>query len=172
MKNNSGVKRKQDTVYHEESAKWPVLILGVVLVLAITPWVWTLSKINYAGSKSADISKYTALIQFASADIDAVKYALASRSTKQAIQKRSVTLIVPELVVIDEVKLGTLSPLQIKMNGIYWNPSNPLVGINSETYGVGDKVQGYVIVKIGKTAVHFKAKDGTIVVKDFYENLF
>jgi hypothetical protein len=36
---------------------------------------------------------------------------------------------------------------------------------------VGDVIQGYEIVHIGKTKVQFQAADGTIIMKDMYDNL-
>jgi len=164
----------QDTVYREESTKRSVAIAGVALTLLIVPLVGSISRINAAGLKSADISKYTTLIRTVDSDMRTVEKALANRLSGLESTERSVTLIIPELVIINEIKPDDERPtsLKIDLKGIYWNPSNPLVGINNETYRVGDKIQGYVIVKIGKTAVHFKAKDGTLVVKDFYENLF
>ena len=172
-KKPDGADIKQNVEYREESPKLPVVVLVATLVLVAAPLVWAILKIDAEGSKAADISKYTALIQTVGTDVGTVKAMLSSGSVDLDAKERKVTLIVPELVLVDEAKpADSLSPLKINMKGIYWNPTNPLVDIDNETYYVGDEIQGYTIVKIDKTAVHFKGKDGKIVVKDFYENLF
>lgn len=163
---------KRDAEYREESTKVPVFMMVVVLVLVSAPLVWAISSINTAGSKAADVSKYNTLVQTVGTDLKTVQTMLADGAAGVDIQDRTVTLIVPELVIVDEAKPGdALAPLKIELKGIYWSPTRPLADIDGETYYVGDSIQGYKIIKIGKTAVHFKAKDGRIVVKDFYEDL-
>lgn len=172
-KNPDRAAAKHDLEYREESLKLPVAALVVVLLLVAAPLVWTILKIDDEGAKAIDISKYNLLIQTVDSDVQTVNAILANEASGLESKERKVTLIVPELVLVDEMKPTDSSlPLKINLKGIYWSPSNPLVDIDGETYYVGDKIQGYTLVKIDKTAVHFKDKDGKIVVKKFYENLF
>jgi hypothetical protein len=91
---------------------------------------------------------------------------------RQAQQSQVVTLIVPEVVIVEEKKNPEkISPLKVNLDGIYWNAKNPLISIGDETYRVGDVIQGYEIVRINKTTVQFRAPDGSLIVKDMYENL-
>jgi len=72
-----------------------------------------------------------------------------------ADKKRTVTLIVPEIVIVEDRKNGSekQSSLNIVLDGIYWNPDSPLATIDGETYREGDIIQGYKIVEIGKRSV-------------------
>ena len=166
-----------DTPYAEESVKVPALITVVVLALIAAPLGYWIYQINTAGEKSTNVERFYGLVDAVEKNVltvtaminnDAEALAAINASRKEPV----VTLIVPEVVIVDEKKpaQGT-GPLKIEMDGIYWSSARPLVSINGETYGVGDVIQGYEITRIGKTSVQFQAPDGTIEVKDMYENL-
>lgn len=177
MEGNSIQKIVLGEVYSEESVKRPALITLAVLVLLTIPLgLWILS-INKEGAQSNDVGRYVALMEEVSIDVKTVAaLSMNDTDTLAAIDafrnNQSVTLIVPEIVIVEEEKTpNVISPLNIELSGIYWSPNNPLAGINGETYGVGEQIQGYEITRIEKTTVHFKANDGSIVVKDMDEIL-
>lgn len=164
--------------YREEDIRIPVMVTIVVLLVVAAPLVSWILKINKEGIRSTDITKYNNLIETVAGDVKTVDAMLRNDAAELAAitstrKAPSVTLIVPEVVIVEERanKRTEASPLKIHLEGIYWSPANPLVGIGGETYRVGDVIQGYEIVKIGKTSVQFQHGDGTIVVKDMYENL-
>ncbi len=157
--------------YREESAKIPFVVMAVLVLIIGGLLGWLIFKIDTEGTHAANVSKYDALIQTVFADTQDISIMLKDGSLGRVSRKRTITLIVPEVVLVDENESKAQSPLKIELKGIYWNPTRPLVDIDNKTYYVGDKVQGYTIVKINKTAVHFKSQDGGIVVKEFYENL-
>ena len=158
--------------YREESAKIPFVVMVLLVLLIGGSLGWMIFRIDTEGSLAVNVSKYNMLIQTVSSDMQDISTILKDDSVDMEERKHTVTLIVPEVVLVDERKPEEgPAPLKVDLKGIYWSPSNPLVDIDNETYYVGDVIQGYTIVKISKTAVHFKAKDGTLVVKDFYENL-
>ncbi len=156
-----------------------MVVTILVLVLVSAPLVFWITKINEEGTRSADVSKYTVLLDAVGSDLkrvdamlrnDADELAAINAATKQ----QKVTLIVPEVVIVEdrqEAPKKQQGQLKAKLEGIYWSASNPLAGINGETYRVGDKIQGYEIVRIGKTSVQFQAEDGTIVVLNMYDDL-
>jgi hypothetical protein len=163
--------------YAEESIKTPALITLVVLILIAAPLVYWQHNINRDGEKLTDISSFDTLVTLVASNTRTVNamlnndmeaLAAINASRKQPV----VTLIVPEVVILDEEKpVKGAGVLNVKLQGVYWNPARPLVGINGETYGVGDVIQGYEITRVDQTSVQFQAADGTIVVKDMYENL-
>ena len=163
--------------YREESVKVPALITMVVLLLISAPLIFWLTKINEKGLKLADISRYDNLVAMVESDTRAVSAILNNDAAELAAINAArkspvVTLIIPEVVIQDEKKPKEgVGPLNIDLEGVYWNSANPLVGIGGETYRSGDVIQGYEITHIGKTSVQFQAPDGTILVKDMYENL-
>ncbi len=161
--------------YREETAKLPVAItVAAVLLVGIPLAVW-IFRIDEAGKISADISKYETLVQTVDGDVQTVDAILDkdAEAINAADKKRTVTLIVPEIVIVEDRKNGSekQSSLNIALDGIYWNPDSPLATIDGETYREGDTIQGYTIIEIGKRSVRFKGKDGTIVEKDMYEDL-
>lgn len=166
-----------DAEYCEETVKVPLLTMVVVVLLISAPLVWMIMRINEAGTRATSVSEYSALVEIVNYDVTEVSSMLSGNSevvVKLDQGKPVVTLVVPELVLIDEGNIAPQAnlPLDVQLDAIYWHSVNPIVGIGKETYQIGDSFQGYEIVKIGKTDVHFKGKNGKIVVKDFYENLF
>ncbi len=158
--------------YREETLKLPLFITLVAAGLVAVPLAVWMFRINEEGFRSTDVTKYRALVETVSGDADAVS-AMLHRDEQTLVEMKTaapvVTLIVPEVVIVEK-KENT--PLNANLEGIYWSPSNPLVGIDGETYQVGDLVQGYKIIEIGKTSVRFKGPDGKTIVKDFYGDLF
>jgi hypothetical protein len=164
------------TAYKEESVKIPVAIAVLLVILISVPMVLWILKINDEGTRSADVTSYETLIRKVNQDVRTVRAYMSNdaaelESIRNSQKNMVVTLIVPEVVIIDEKKEQTIQPLKADLDGIYWSPSNPLVSINDETYRIGDIIQGYEIIKIDKTVVHFQASDGTIVLKDMYGDL-
>lgn len=173
----SNKKKDLSADYREETVKIPLLVTFVVLLLICAPLLWMILKINEEGAKSTSVAKYNALVEIVNFDVDTVDTMLSADSSLNDLSSDGkapvVTLIVPEVMLVDESSLssGAMTPLNIQLDAIYWSPANPIVGIGEETYRVGDSLQGYEIIEIGKTKVRFRARDGSIVVKDFYENL-
>ncbi|MDF7799997.1 hypothetical protein P4C99_11025 [Pontiellaceae bacterium B1224] len=163
--------------YKEESVKIPVAITMVLLLLVCTPLVLWIIKINDEGSRATDISQYNALVSKVNNDVRTVDAILRNdaeelEAIRSAQRTQVVTLIVPEVVIIEErAGAAKAKPLNISLDGIYWSPNNPLVSIGDETYRIGDVLQGYEIIGINKTTVQFQAADGTLIVKDMYEDL-
>lgn len=164
-----------DVQYREESALVPLAIAVVASLLILLPAIWMISLINREGKQGAVVTKYETLVQGVRGDVDVVDTILVEGGLESVLAGRSgkVRLIVPDVVLVDEVSEdpNAVKPLKIKLEGIYWSPTRPIVGIQGETYNVGDMIQGYEIVEIGKDDVHFKDKNGEVVVKGMYENL-
>lgn len=163
--------------YREETAKVPVAITLLTLILVAAPLVYWIYHINREGAKANDVSQYNVLVQAVANNVRTVDAMLRNDAEELAAinasaKKPVVTLIVPEVVIVEEQKVsGKQAPLKVKLDGISWTKTNPVAIIDGETYFVGDTVQGYEIVRIGKTSVQFQATDGTIVVMDMYEDL-
>lgn len=171
---------KQITVvqpYREESVKVPAAVTLAVLLLVAVPLVMWIMKINNEGSRSANVVRFNNLITEVSADVRAVRALLNNdaeelEAMRQAREAAVVTLIVPELVIVEEQ--GPNRPKErfdVSLDGIYWSAKNPLASINGQTCRVGDIIQGHEIVYIGKTTVRFQARDGSLVVKGIYDEL-
>lgn len=164
------------TPYKEESVRVPVIITIIILALIITPLVLWIMRIDDAGTRAANVSKFDSLIGSVQQDVRAVRAFLDNNTDeleamRNAQQEQVVTLIVPEVIIVDEQKEQRIDPLKVDLEGIYWSPNNPLVSINEETYRVGDIIQGYEIIQIGKMAVLFQSPDGTVIEKDMYGDL-
>ncbi len=165
-----------DADYCEESVKIPLAIAILAVVLVAAPFIYTVLKINDEGAQAAVVTKYNALVEAVLSDLGAANTMLHDDSGMASIKavggNSVVKLIVPEVVLVDAESQNPEDELNVELEAIYWSPSNPIAGINGETYHVGDTIQGYEIVEIGKTTVHFKGKSGKVIVKNFYENLF
>ncbi len=165
------------TPYREETIRIPVLITILAVALITVPLVMWILKINNEGTRSANVARFDSLIASVNKDVRTVRALLGNDAAELAAMRDArnaavVTLIVPEVVIVEENSRDqNIKPLQVEMDGIYWSPSKPLVSLNGDTYRVGDIIQGYEIISIGKTAVHFQAADGTEVVKDMYDDL-
>ena len=57
-----------------------------------------------------------------------------------------------------------LSNLNLKLEGIMWDPRDPYVIINDEILRVGDELEGVTILKIDKESVTFGHKEKTVVI--------
>ncbi len=163
--------------YQEESVKVPFFVTLVVLALVSAPIVYWMMKINDEGSRSANFSNYDALVEVVNNDVRMVDAMLRNDAEALSAIRSSrgapmVTLIVPDVVIVQEKRSGN-SPeaLKVTLEGIYWNPVTPLVGMNGETYRVGDVIQGYEITRIGKTSVQFQGPDGSIEKRGMYDGL-
>lgn len=165
-----------EKVYREESVKLPALIALVVLGVIAGPLVYWIFQINAAGEVASNTTHFNELVSAVNRDVrrvdtlfrnDAASLAAIDLSREEIM----VMLEVPEAVEIEPEPMAPAAPLSITLSGIYWNPESPLAGIDNETYGVGEVVKGYEIVRIEKTTVRFRASDGTIVEKDLYEDL-
>ncbi|MDF7808433.1 hypothetical protein P4E94_13345 [Pontiellaceae bacterium B12219] len=163
------------TPYKEESIKIPAGVTVVLLVLICIPLLLWILRINEEGARATNTAKYDAMVAKVQNDaqtVDALLRNDAAELEAMRAAKEAVTLIVPEIVIVEEKKEPEkIGALKVNIDGIYWSPKNPLVSIGDETYRIGDVVQGYEIVRINKTTVHFQAPDGTLVVQDMYEDL-
>lgn len=163
--------------YREESIKLPAAMAVVAMLLVGIPLATWIYRIDAAGKKLADVSKYEVLVEGVNGDVQTVNAVLSNDARLlEGINRdeaKKVTLIVPEVVIVENRKdqPKEQSPLKADLDGIYWNPANPLVTIDGETYRIGDIVQGYEIIEINKRSVRFKGQDGTVVEKDIYEGL-
>ncbi|VGO17543.1 hypothetical protein PDESU_06140 [Pontiella desulfatans] len=164
--------------YREESTRIPLVITLLLLLLTAAPMSYWIFRINQVGTVSTDVSNYDVLVNAVANNVKTVDAMLNNDAEALAAinansKKQVVTLIVPEVVIVEDrgMEPKEQRALEIELEGIYWSPANPLVGINGETYRMGDSIQGYEIVRIGKTAVQFQGADGNIVVMDMYENL-
>ncbi len=164
--------------YREETIKVPAIITVVILLLVTIPLVYSIFKINAAGVRATDVSQYTTLAATVSGNIQSVEDMLRNDAAALvAIQSAqtgaSVQFIGPEDVAEETGSLSFVSqsPLNVELEGIYWSPANPLVGIGGETYRVGDSIQGYEIYKISKMRVYFRGQTGDTVIKDMYGDI-
>ncbi|MBN2161378.1 MAG: hypothetical protein JXR25_00325 [Pontiellaceae bacterium] len=163
-----------DLRYEEVSLKLPLIILVLSLVLTGGPLAWGLVKVNEDGEASIGVSKYLTLADGAAKNIALVKNALQGRKEESQQVKDVVTLVVPEVVIVEAEKTEVKGPkpLDVEIHGIYFSRNMPLVDLDGQTYRVGDSVQGYRITKISETSVHFIGPDNKAVVRDMYEDLF
>ncbi|MDZ8119284.1 hypothetical protein [Pontiella agarivorans] len=174
---SASVRKIQMTApYKEETVTVPAVITALLIVMIAVPLVLWIIKINDAGTRAASRVKYEALIAEVENDSRMVNAFLSDNAAElEAIriarQAPVVTLIVPEVVIVDERENQTVQPLNVELDGIYWSVRNPLAGMNGEMYSVGDVIQGYEIVQIDKLSVRFIAPDGSPVVKEMYEDL-
>jgi len=163
--------------YKEESVKIPSMITLIIVALFSIPLVMWIIKINDEGTRAANVARYNTLISTVDQDARTVRALLDNdadelAAIRDARDSATVTLIVPEVVIVEEKTDGQqVMPLTVTLDGVYWSPKNPLASIDGETYRVGDIIQGYEIVSIGKTSVQFQSSSGIIVVKDLYEGL-
>lgn len=171
------LKGSSDT-YHEESIKVPVIITVVVLLLTSLPLTSWILNINREGTLAADVTNYQELIRRAADDVRVVDILMRNDNEALALIRQSsqildVDVIAPSVTITAKPKQKDRMAVQlnVKLEGIYWSAANPLVGINGETYGVGDVIQDHTIIEIGKTAVMFEGGDGIIIEKNIYEDL-
>ncbi len=168
---------KVSTPYKEESVKIPSAITLIIIVLLTVPLAMWIIKINDEGTRAANVARYNTLIATVDHDVRTVRALLGNdaeelAAIREARKTATVTLIVPEVVILEQKTDGqNVAPLKVTLDGVYWSPSNPLASIDGETYRVGDVIQGYEIVRIDKTSVQFQSSDGTIVKKDMYDDL-
>ncbi|NNJ69984.1 MAG: hypothetical protein HKP10_01695 [Kiritimatiellales bacterium] len=164
--------------YREETIKVPAIITVVILLLVAVPLIYGIFQINKEGLRQTDVTQYTTLAATVSGNIQAVEDMLRNDATAlaaiQTVQKNtSVRFIGPEDAdeEIENLTFVGQSPLNVELEGIYWSPAKPLVGIGGETYRIGDSIQGYEIYKISKTRVYFRGQTGDTVIKDMYGDI-
>ncbi|QBG46123.1 hypothetical protein EGM51_01355 [Verrucomicrobia bacterium S94] len=167
----------ENAPYKEETIKVPVVLAVLLVVLIAVPLVLWIIRINEAGTRAASGARYDALIAEVNQGIRTVNAFLTDNEEElaaiRAARERSVvTLVVPEVVMMEEQQNRTIPPLDVELKGIYWRAREPLAGINGELYGVGDVIQGYEIVQIDELSVRFRGPDGTLVVKEIYDGPF
>lgn len=165
--------------YHETTLMLPMILLVASLLLIGVPLGVLGYRIDEVGGRGLDLFKYKALEKTVSADMQAVKFILNADNKESviidsSIKNKLITLVIPEVVIVEQVSKasGTKTPsLEVDLGGIYWNPNTPLATIDGETRQVGDQVQGYEVVWIGKTKVRFRGQDGSFVEKGMYDDL-
>ena len=162
-----------EAVYCEETVRVPFVVMLLLVVLVVVPSGWLIRRENAVGVHSTDVAEGKALARSVMDNLKALDSLMVGDGDQMG-PSEIVTLIVPEILIVDASKptQPEQAVLSVELKGIYWNPTHPLADIDGETVSVGDEVaNGYIIVKIGKTSVHFKGKDGKIVVKNMYEGL-
>lgn len=165
-------------VYAEESPRLPALFALALTLLVAALLAYWIVQVNRQGRRDTNLAAYRQLVQAMQADateVDAIlRNDAEALSGLAANRKRVATLIVPEVVIVDEPKPAEpagAKAFEAEITGIYWNPSQPLVGIGGETYRVGERVDGYEIVRIGKSKVQLQSEDGTLVIKDMDDDV-
>jgi len=163
--------------YHEERFVFPIgITLFVVILLGVLLGLWGRWD-DQAVMMQADLAEYEFVEQSVSVDLQSIQSmrqhdASTIEDIHAAMRGQPVTLVIPDVVIVEKSATGASpSPLTVEVDGIFWNQENPLVTLGGETFRVGDLVQEYEIVRIGKTAVFFRDRDGNTVEKDIYENL-
>lgn len=163
--------------YREQAIHFPIAVMVIALLLVCAPSLFWIHRVNAQGNSKNSVVHYHALLDLVAADIRAVDALMRDDATALAALDATrkapvVRLIVPDVVIVGEkVPEKEVSPLRSVLEAIYWNKTNPLATLDGETYRVGDSLQGYEIVAINKSTVHFKGGDGKVVVKDIDEDL-
>lgn len=164
--------------YREETVRGPVLLTLLLVVLIAAPLVYWMFLLNREGTRTADVSQYTVLVEALDSNVTTVDAMLRNdleevAAINEASKNNMVKLIVPDFVIIEDEPQAPKPKEQfaVKLDGIYWSASNPLVGLNGETYRVGDTVQNFEIIQIGKSKVRFHGPDDEIVIMDINESL-
>ena len=168
---------RAETEYCEESPRLAVILAVILVVLVVIPLGLFNKKIADEGSRNADVSLYSSLAGNVAGNVMIVREILDkgvvdARALAAASAPR-VMLITPDVSPTNMQEAADQDPskLAIKLNAIYWNPTDPLVTIDNENYRVGDKVQGFTILEIRQTEVVFRSPLGDKVVKYFYDYL-
>lgn len=170
--------RAGEEAYREETVRLPVVLTLLLVVLIAAPLIYWMVLINREGTRTADVSRYTELVDALDSNVKMVDAMLRNdleevAAINEASKNDGIKLNVPDFVIIDEEPVAPRPKEQFDatLDGIYWSTSNPLVGIDGETYRVGDTVQHYEIIQIGKSKVRLHGPDGEIVIMDMNENL-
>lgn len=169
---------KVETFYHEESITPPILVMSLLVIAIASPLVW----FNYSdlqqSARSADVSKYRVLAGELQVKTEDVRRMFSTEAVDESLMTQvssasEVTLITPDSPVTNEAETVSRDPsaFSVKLKAIYWNPVDPLVTIEDENYKVGEKIHGFTIVEIRKTAVIFRSPLGEQVIKYFYDYL-
>lgn len=165
-------------LYHEESVKPVLLMLIVVVGLIALPLGWFIYNDMEQGTLSSDVSNYSVLAEELQIKAEAVQDMLKSEAVDETMLTQvstapKVTLITPDIAPtnVDKTASQDTGILDVKLKAIYWNPVDPLITIGDENYRVGEKINGFTIVEIRKTAVIFRSPLGEQVVKYFYDYL-
>lgn len=162
------------TGYAEESSILAIIITLVVIALVGIPLGLYNKRIGDEGSRSADVSNYSALAIQVNGTVRVVRQLLKKGVVDEVLlAETKVTLITPGVVPtnLDEVASDNAGKLNVKLSAIYWSSHDPLVTIDNENYRVGDKVKGFTITEIRKTEVVFRSPFGEKTVMYFYEYL-
>ena len=170
--------RANEEDYREETVRMPAVLTLLLVTLIAAPLVYWMIQINQEGTRTANVSQYTVLVEALDSNVKTVDALLRDdteelAAIREASKNEEVPLLVSNIIIIEE-ELETPKPkesLDVKLDGIYWSPSNPLVGLNGDTYRIGDKIQNYEIIQIGKSKVRLHGPDGEIVIMDMNENL-
>ncbi len=179
MKNMMQGTRDSCENYREESPKIAVVTAVVAVMLVGAPLVLANKKIDDAGNRGADVSKYAKLVKNLDNNVQVVQRVLEKGIVKESVlaatglvSAKGTTLITPPVVPTNRNE-STNDPneLNVVLSAIYWNPRDPLVTIDNENYYVGDKIKGFTILEIRKTEVVFRSPAGEKVVKYFYDYL-
>ena len=166
-----------DAIYREEPPRLAIAITLVAVILVGIPLGVFNKKIVDEGSRSADVSKYTALAMQVNGTVKVVREMLeqgvVSDVALSGVTAPSVKLIVPQVNPTNMQEAADQDPnkLNVKLSGIYWSERDPLVSIDGENYRVGDKIHGFTILEIRKTEVVFRSPLGEKIVKYFYDYL-
>ncbi|MDF7824474.1 hypothetical protein P4B35_10660 [Pontiellaceae bacterium B12227] len=170
--------RAGDENYREETIRLPAVLTLLLVALIAAPLVYWMVQINREGTRTSNVSQYTVLVDALDSNVKTVDAMLRNDTEElaaalEASRNDIVTMIVPEIIIIEDEPEPSApkETFDVKLDGIYWSPSNPLVGLSGETYRVGDRVQGYEIIQIGKSKVRLHGPDDEIVIMDMNEKL-
>jgi hypothetical protein len=179
MKKKSSKQDVLSEMYREESPRPAIIIMVVAVALVAAPLALANKRIGDDGQRAADVSKYALLAQKLNANVSVVltafKKGIVSESHLResgVLGNRGATVIIPDRM---PKKMGESDKDpgndDLRLSAIYWIPGDPLVTINDENYREGDKVEGFTILKIGKTEVELRSPAGEKIVKKFYDYL-
>ena len=163
-----------ESVYREEPPRLAIAITLVAVAVVGIPLGLFNKKIVDEGSRSADVSKYTALATQVNGTVkvvrDMLEKGVVSDVALSGVTAPSVKLIVPQVNPTNMQEAADQDPnkLNVKLSGIYWSERDPLVSIDGDNYRVGDKIHGFTILEIRKTEVVFRSPLGEKVIKYFY----
>ena len=163
-------------IYREEPVKPAIYTMLIVVTIVAAPLGWLNQKIGAEGFKVADTSRYQDLVRGVDRDVQMVNRMLVNETLDEKIIQNTISpgvkLITPDIMPTNMGEAAAQdTTYEIKLSGIYWSRSDPIVTIDGENYHVGDNVKNHRIVEIRQTEVVFEDPMGEKVVVYFYDYL-
>lgn len=172
------------SAFRDDSAKREFVVTAVCCMALAAPLFWYSWEVETKGAVAADVASYFDLVFQVNEQIGAAHEKLTLEKIDIAVIDDATDLERFNLTRIMEGSKGVVVPVEkpepepqemqvedIQVSGIIWNTGDPLVIVGRDVYRKGDEVAGCEVIKIDKTEVTLRCKDGGIVVKYFYEYL-